>query len=49
MATGSLLKRVTQEGHRTPGDGGYDSAFVDYDLDGDLDLFASTDAGVPQR
>ncbi len=40
---------ATPEGLRTGDDGGYDSAFVDYDLDGDLDLFASTDAGLPQR
>ena len=39
----------TQEGLKTGADGGFDSAFVDYDLDGDLDLFASTDAGLPQR
>ena len=38
-----------QEGLLTGDDGGLDSAFVDYDLDGDLDLFASTDAGLPQR
>ena len=40
---------ATPEGLRTGADGGYDSTFVDYDLDGDLDLFASTDAGLPQR
>ena len=39
----------TQEGLRTGADGGFDSAFADYDLDGDLDLFASTSAGLPQR
>ena len=39
----------TQEGLRTGPDAGYDSTFVDYDLDGDLDLFASTGPGLPQR
>ena len=39
----------TQEGLRTGPDEGYDSTFVDYDLDGDLDLFASTGPGLPQR
>ena len=39
----------TQEGLRTGPDEGYDSAFADYDLDGDLDLFAATGTDLPQR
>jgi hypothetical protein len=38
-----------QEGLLNTNEGGYDSAWGDFDLDGDLDLFTSNDAGSPER
>jgi hypothetical protein len=37
------------EGLHTTNVGGYDSAWADFDLDGDMDLFFPTEAGVPER
>ncbi len=40
---------TVSEGLFTTNEGAYDSAWADYDLDGDMDLFSPNDSGSPER
>ncbi len=37
------------EGVFSTNESGYDSAWADFDMDGDMDLFSATDSGIPER